>query len=100
MSVDRIVHELQLEDPTPVIAYKPCGKKDEKYPLLKEENFFIVLMTEFQADMFAKFCTFGCVDSTHKTNEYGYKLITLLVVDEFRKGRNKTNQEIQEIQIY
>ena len=32
----------------------------------------------------------ACVDSTHKTNEYGYKLITLLVIDEFRKGKGLT----------
>ena len=71
-----------MENHSPVIAYKPCGKKDE----LKEENFLVVIMTDFQANMFAKFSTLGCVDSTHKTNEYGYKLITLLVIDEFRKG--------------
>ena len=83
LSVDRIVSELKTEEPCPVIAYKPCGKKDENYPLLREENFLIVLMTDFQADMFSQFSTMSCVDSTHKTNEYGYKLITLLV---FRKG--------------
>ena len=65
-----------MEDPSPVIGYKPCGREDEKHPLLKEENFLLVLMTQFQADMFVKFCTLACVDSTHKTNEYGYKLIT------------------------
>ena len=39
ISVDRIVRELQLEDPSPVIGYKPRGIKDERYPLLMEENF-------------------------------------------------------------
>jgi hypothetical protein len=86
LSVDRIVCELQMENPSPVIAYKVCGRKDEKHLLLKEENFLLVLMTGFQADMFAKFSTLSCIDSTHKTNEYGYKLIMLLVIDEFRKG--------------
>jgi hypothetical protein len=75
-----------MEEPCPVIAYKPCGKKNEKYPLLREENFLIVLMTDFQADMFSQWSKMACVDSTHKTNDYGYKLITLLVIDEFRKG--------------
>ena len=86
VSVDRIVRELKLEKPCPVIAYKPLGSKDKKYPSLKDENFLLVLMTAFQANLFKKFSTFACVDSTHKTNEYGYKLISLLVVDEFRKG--------------
>jgi hypothetical protein len=76
-----------MENPSPVIAYKVCGRKDEKHLLLKEENFLLVLMTGFQADMFAKFSALSCIDSTHKTNEYGYKLITLLVIDEFRKGQ-------------
>ena len=70
-----------------MIAYKPCGKKDENYPLLKDENFLIVLMTDFQAVMFSECSTMACADSTHKTNEYGYKLITLLVIDEFRKDK-------------
>lgn len=88
VSVDRIVKELQLEDPSPVIAYKPRGITNEKYPLLTEENFLLVLMTEFQATLFQKFSTLVCVDSTHKTNEYGYKLISIVVADEFRNGKN------------
>ena len=27
-----------------------------------------------------------CVDSTHKTNAYDFKLVTLLVVDEYGEG--------------
>ena len=48
-----------------------------------EENFLLILMTEFQATLFEKFSTFACVDSTHKTNEYGYKLISMVVADDF-----------------
>ena len=43
-------------------------------------------MTDFQATMFQKFSTLVCVDSTHKTNEYGYKLISIVVADEFKNG--------------
>ena len=86
LSVDRIVKELQLEDPSPVIAYKPQGITNEQYPLLREDKFLLVLMTGFQARLFERFATLGCVDATHKTNEYGYKLITLMVADEFRNG--------------
>ena len=88
VSVDRIVNELELEDPSPVIGYKPRGIKDERYPLLTEENFLLILMTEFQVTLFKKFSTFACVDSTHKTNEYGYKLISMVVADEFHNGKN------------
>ncbi len=86
VSVNRIVAELQLEDPSPIIAYKPRGSTKHGYPLLKEENILLVIMTQFQANMFTQFSSFVCVDSTHKTNEYGYKLITLMVIDEFRNG--------------
>ena len=88
VSVDRIVKELQLDNPSPVIAYKPRGIKDERYPLLTEENFLLVLMTEFQATLFKKFSMLTCVDSTHKTNEYGYKLVSMVVADEFHNGKN------------
>lgn len=44
-------------------------------------------MTDFQATMFQKFSTLICVDSTHKTNEYGYKLISIVVADEFKNGK-------------
>ena len=72
ISVDRIVKELQLENPSPVITCKPQDVVKEEYSLLRESNFLLVLMTPFQADLFEEFGALGCVDSTHKTNEYGY----------------------------
>ncbi|XP_065903839.1 uncharacterized protein [Dysidea avara] len=86
ISVDRIVKELQLESPSSIIAYKPQGIVKADYPSLQESSFFLALMTSFQADMFKEFSTLGCVDSKHKTTQYGYKLITLVVADEFRNG--------------
>ena len=76
MSVDRIVQELQLESPSPIMAYKPQGVIKSEYPLLQENNFFLGLMTAFQADVFRNFAILGCVDSTHKTTQYGHKLIS------------------------
>ena len=47
----------------------------------------IAIMTQYQAQLFQEFSyKIVCMDSTHKTNEYRFKLITLLVVDEFHKG--------------
>ena len=40
----QLVCKLQMEDPSPVIAYKSCGAKNENHPLLKEENFFLVII--------------------------------------------------------
>ena len=84
--MDRIIKELQCEDPSPVVAYKPRGVTDDSYPCLMKDNFFLVLMTDFQRSLFQKFSSLICVDSTHKTNEYGYKLMTIVVADEFRNG--------------
>ena len=87
LSVDRLVKELQNE--TTIIAYKPQGIHDDvAYPLLTEDNFLLVIMTEFQCDMFKKHSEkVVCVDSTHKTNPYGFKLVTIVVPDEFKNGK-------------
>ena len=86
-SVDRIARELAQEDPSPVLFYKPQNSKNAEHPRLQEESFLFILMTEFQAQLFEEFGSkLVCVDSTHKTNEYKFKLITLLVVDECHKG--------------
>ena len=86
LSVDRIVQELQSEDPSPIVAYKPQGVLKAEYPLLHESSFLLILMTPFQADVFRNFSMLSCIDSTHKTTQYGFKLITLVVADEFRNG--------------
>ena len=45
------------------------------------------IMTLQQMEMYEKFApVILCMDSTHKTNIYSFKLITLLVPDEFRNG--------------
>ena len=86
-SVDRIANELLREVPSPVLFYKPQNSRNAEYPCLQEESFLFVLMTEFQAQLFEEFGNkLVCIDSTHKTNEYKFKLITLLVVDEYHKG--------------
>jgi len=87
ISVNRIVEELQMETPSPVLLYKPQGKEDPNWPLLLKDTFLLVLMTEFQASLFEMFCSkIVCVDSTHKTNQYRFKLITVVVPDEYHNG--------------
>ena len=88
ISVDRLVQELEQEKPSPIIAYKPQGVKKEAYPKLSADNFLFVIMTQFQAEMFRKYSgRVVCVDSTHKTNPYGFKLVTIVVPDEFKNGQ-------------
>ena len=87
ISVDRIVAELSQESPSPVLAYKRQGFQHSKYPTLQDNTFLLVLMTSYQSQLFEEFGhRVVCMDSTHKTNEYWFKLITLLVIDEFHKG--------------
>jgi len=87
ISVDRIVQQLQTETPSPVLLYKPQGIDDSNMPLLLKDTFLLVLMTDFQASLFETFCSkIVCVDSTHKTNQYRFKLITVVVPDEYHNG--------------
>ena len=45
-------------------------------------------MTDFQATMFEKHSArVVCIDSNHKTNPYGFKLVTVVVPDEFKNGK-------------
>ena len=86
ISVDRIIKELQQESPSPVIFYKhqQCELPRSQ---LGADTFLLLLMTQFQADIYAHFAEkIVCFDSTHGTNEYNFKLGTLLVVDEFQNG--------------
>ena len=91
ISVQRLVGELQKEDSL-VVAYKPQGIIKEEYPQLREESFLLVIMTTFQAQMFKKHSgRIVCVDSTHNTNPYGFKLVTVVVPDEFKNGKYYSN---------
>lgn len=88
VSVDRLCRELMREEESVIIAYKPQGRLDEAYTSLSEDSFLLVIMTNFQAVMFQRYShKVVCVDSTHKTNPYGFKLVTIIVPDEFKNGK-------------
>ena len=87
ISVSRIVAELSRENPSPVVVYKSQGSKHPDYHTLQEDTFLLVVMTPYQSALLEKFGhKVLCMDSTHKTIAYKFKLITLLVVDEFHNG--------------
>ena len=45
-------------------------------------------MIDFQSTMFEKHSArVVCIDSNHKTNPYGFKLVTVVVPDEFKNGK-------------
>ena len=79
ISVDRIVTELRQES---ILLYKPQGIIHPEIPSLAKESFLLVIMTAFQASLINTFPhRIVCLDSTHKTNHYHFKLLTLVVRD-------------------
>jgi len=51
---------------------------------LVKDDFCIIIMTDFQAEMLVKFGNHKiCVDGTHGLNSYSFQPYTLLVFDEF-----------------
>ena len=75
-SVVAIVKKLASEQYNAVLLHKPFGVKDDNFPELPEESFMLVIQTEHQKELFEKFSSgVVCVDSTHNTNLYNYKLL-------------------------
>ena len=87
VSVQMWINELKLNSETdPILLFKPQYSLDPTMPLSKDD-FMIVIMTNEQAEMYNKFAErVLCIDATHNTNMYSFQLITLMVIDEFRKG--------------
>ena len=86
ISVDLLVNELMQEEYNPVLVYKPQGTEDPALPLPKE-GFVLGIQTEFQRDLYQQYASSViCIDSTHKTNVYDFKLVTVMVIDEYSEG--------------
>lgn len=86
VSVDAWVREME-EEGNCVLFYKPQGVYLENRQSLKQEDFFLIIMTDAQMDMLKKYgsdCV--CLDGTHGLNSYDFELNTLLVLDELREG--------------
>ena len=82
-----MVQELHQEKYDPILIYKVQGNTSAHHPDLPESSFVLAIQTQFQKDLFQAYAeTIICIDSTHSTNAYDFKLITLLVEDEFGEG--------------
>ena len=71
-----------------VIMYKPNRVKLVEYPELNGADFAIAIMTQFQLeqlDQLSNEFSVICVVATHCVG-HGYKMITVLTVDEFYQG--------------
>ena len=76
-----------LEPFNPVLLYKQQGVIKVEYPTLLKDSFILAIQTEFQMTLYRKFSDkILCIDATHGTNAYRFKLITCIVVDEFNHG--------------
>ena len=86
-SVQLAVNALEQEEFNPILYFKAQHIDDEDYPQLSRDTFVLILQTEFQRQIYCEFCSkIVCIDSTHGTNSYKFKLITLLVSDDFAPG--------------
>jgi len=76
----------QKDGKNPILYLKHQGQEDSKSNLSKDD-FFLVIMTNFQAEMLLQFGNNKiCIDGTHGLNSYNIQLYTLLVVDEYDNG--------------
>ena len=88
-SVSILVQELRMEPFNPVLMYKPQGEVAPECPTLSKESFLLAIQTKFQMELFRENSNkFFCIDATHGTNAYRFKLITCLVPDKFGHGKN------------
>ena len=86
-SVEEIVAELKQESYNPILCYKRQGILDPDIPQLPADGFVVAFQTKFQKDLYEMFAsTIVCIDSTHKTNSHNFKLITVVVPDEYGEG--------------
>ena len=89
-SVDIWVNELQnMGEANPVLLYKRQDEQpDSTLTGLSESDFILCLQTITQRQFMMKFGmnSVACLDSTHGTNQYGFNLVTLMVVDDFGEG--------------
>lgn len=86
-SVSMIVAELEQESFNPILIFKPQGKVDQTLSL-ESDSFVLAIQTQFQMELYRKHVsTIMCIDSTHGTNQYRFKLISVIVPDDQGKGK-------------
>ena len=89
ISVSVMIQELKEEPFDPILVYKPQGMKEPQYPMVPEDTFLLAIQTEFQMELYRRHAsTILCIDSTHGTNQYRFKLIACVVPDDHGKGRS------------
>ncbi|XP_050311306.1 uncharacterized protein LOC126746925 [Anthonomus grandis grandis] len=70
-----------------VLFYKAQEECCNKYPLLKKDDFALIIMNQGQLEMLDRYgddCI--CIDETFGLNMYGFNLTTILILDDMREG--------------
>ena len=88
MSVDLFVQELQGEPYNSILLYKRQHEINQQLPSLTQDAFLLAIQTEFQKQLYQEHAhKVLCVDATHGTNAYRFKLITVMVADDYGQGK-------------
>ena len=98
-SVALLIAELKATTDNPIILSKFQGSEEvldgssvtltkENLEDLKDDDFILVIQTSHQKEMLRLFANdkVVCIDATHGTNQYGFYLITLFVIDDYGEG--------------
>ena len=74
------------ENKSSVLYYKPQDTVDSAYPVLKKENFVLILLNDAQAEILKEFGNnIIAVVGTHGTG-YDFTLFTIIILDEMHQG--------------
>ena len=92
-SVNLLVNELRGEPYDPVLLYKPQHTTSPEFVAIPRDVFILAIQTQWQKEVYGKHAsTILCMDSTHGTNAYQFKVITCIVPDEFGKGEKQLTE--------
>jgi len=87
VSVDMFVQELREEPYNPILLYKRQHETDKECPSLAEDAFLLAIQTDFQRHLYEQYAhKVLCIDATHGTNAYRFKLITVMIANDFGQG--------------
>ncbi|GFY48595.1 MULE domain-containing protein [Trichonephila inaurata madagascariensis] len=86
VSVKLWAQEMKNNGENCTVYFKEQGQLGNAY-CLKDEDFVLVIMTDFQKEMITKYGKDKiCTDGTHGLNSYDFNLYSVLVVDEHKNG--------------
>ncbi|GFQ77345.1 MULE domain-containing protein [Trichonephila clavata] len=101
VSVKLWTQEMKNNGENCIAFFKEQGQSRNDYRL-KDEDFVLIIMTDFQKEMITKYGKDKiCIDGTHGLNSYDFNLYSVLVVDEHKNGipvafcfSNKSSEDV------